>query len=63
MHALRQCPAYGKMCAGCSKLGYFKKVCQSRKDRAIHEVEVEVSHENNEIEEVSISLVHLNNGH
>ena len=61
MYAPRQCPAYGKMCAGCSKLGHFKKVCQSRKDCAVHEVEVEVSQEDDEIEEVSINSVYLNN--
>ena len=49
------------MCAGCGKLGHFKKVCQSRKDCTAHEVEVEVSQEGDEIEEVSINLVYLNN--
>ena len=61
MHAPRQCPAYGKICTGCGKLGHFRKVCWSRKDYTVHEMEVEVSQENNEIEEVSINLVHLNN--
>ena len=61
VHALRQCPAYGKMCGGCSKVGHFKKVCQSRKDHTVCEVEVEVSQEDNEIEEVSLNLVYLNN--
>ena len=60
MHAPRQCPAYGKMCNGCGKVGHYKKVCQSRKDCAVHAVEVEVSQEDNEIE-VSINSVHLNN--
>ena len=61
VHALRLSPAYGKMCTGCGKLGHFKKVCQSRKDCAVCEVEVQVSQGNNEIEEVSINSVHLNN--
>ena len=30
VHLLRQCPAYGKRCAGCGKMGHFKKVCYSR---------------------------------
>ena len=29
IHQLRQCPAYGKMCAECSKVGHFRKVCHS----------------------------------
>ena len=59
--ALRQCPAYLKMWSGCSKLGHFKKVCQSRKDCAVHEVEVDVTQEDDEIEEVNINSVYLNN--
>ena len=62
IHVLRQCPAYGKTCAGCGKMGHFKKVCQSRRDRAVHELEVEVVQEIDEgkIETVSIDSVHLN---
>ena len=36
-------------------------MCQSRKDHAVHGVEVEVSQEDNKIEEVSINSVYLNN--
>ena len=61
VHALRQCLAYGKTCAGCGKLGYFKKLCQSRKDHAVHKVEVDVSQEEGKIEEVSINSVYFNN--
>ena len=60
MHPPRQCLVYGKMCTGCGKVGHFKKVCQSRKDCAVHEVEVEVYQEDGEIE-VSINSVYLNN--
>ena len=42
-------------------MGPFKKVCQSRKDCVVHKVEVEVSQEDDKIEEVSINLVYLNN--
>ena len=43
-------------------MGHFKKVCQSRKDRAVHELEVKEAQEVNEdeIETVSIDSVHLN---
>ena len=34
---------------------HFKKVCQTRKDHAVHEVEVEVSQDNSEIEDISIN--------
>ena len=59
-HALRQCPAYGKTCASCRKMGHFNKVCQSRKDPVVHEVGVEMSQEEGVIE-VSINSVYLNN--
>ena len=35
-HPLRQCPAYGKMCMGCSKMGHFQKVCRSRSTRVVN---------------------------
>ena len=61
-HAPRQCPAYGKSCASCGKMGHFKKVCRSRKDCTVHEVEVEVMPEVQEedIERVSIKSIYLN---
>ena len=60
----RQCPAYGKMCAGCRKMGHFKKVCRSRRDHAVHEVEVEIMPElQEEIETVSINPIYLNRNH
>ena len=60
MHAPRQCLAYGKTCASCSKLGHFKKVCWSREDHTVHKVEVDVSQEDGKIE-VSINSVYLYN--
>ena len=42
-------------------MGHFKKVCQSRKDCMVHEVEVELAQEEGIIEEVSINSVYLNN--
>ena len=59
--ALRHCLAYGKPCASCGKIGHFKKVCQSRKDHAVHEVGGEMAQEEGVIEEVSINSVYLNN--
>ena len=61
-HAPRQCLAYGKMCIGCGKMGHFKKVCRSRRDHAVHEVEVERMPElqEEEIETVSINSIYLN---
>jgi len=29
-HAINQCPAYGKECQHCHKLGHFRKMCRSR---------------------------------
>ena len=50
------------MCVGCGKTGHFKKVCQSRRDKAVNELEFEESQEGNkdEIETVSIDSIHLN---
>ena len=61
-HAPRQCPAYGKTCNSCGKMGHFKKVCRSRRDQAVHEVEVEMTPEpqEEEIETVSINSLYLN---
>ena len=61
-HAPRQCPAYGKSCASCRKMGHFKKVCMSKKNCTVYEVEVEVMPEPQEedIETVSINSIYLN---
>ena len=62
IHVPQQCPVYGKMCANCGKMGHYKKVCRSRKDHVVHELEVEVMQESQDeqIETVSIDSVHLN---
>ena len=56
VHQLRQCPAYGKMCVGHGKMRHFKKVCHSKRSRAINKIELEMSQEYSEgkIETVSI---------
>ena len=41
----RQCPAYGKMCVECGKVGHFWNVCNSRRSRVVNEMEQEVSQE------------------
>ena len=43
IHTPRQCPAYGKTCTRCGKMGHFKKVCLSRRDRSVHELEVKMA--------------------
>ena len=43
IHAPQQCPAFGKTCAGCGKTGHYKKVCRSRKDHMVHEIDVKVA--------------------
>ena len=50
------------MCAGCGKTRHFKKVCQSRRDRVVNELEIEELQECSEgkIETVNINSVHLN---
>ena len=57
----RQCPAYGKMCVGCRKTGHLRKVCQSKMDHVVLELEVEVAQETckAEIETVNINFVCL----
>ena len=61
-HAPRQCPAYGKMCAACGKTGHFRKVCKSKRNCAVHEVEIDmepdVQEEDTEI--VSINSLYIN---
>ena len=44
-HVPRQCPAYGKTCTRCGKMGHFRKVCRSKRDHMVHEVEIEMVQE------------------
>ena len=61
-HVPRQCPAYGKTCTRCRKIGHCQKVCMSKRNHAFHEVEVEVALEpsEEEIKTVSINSIYLN---
>ena len=61
IHPLRHCPAYGKRCAVCSKIGHFRVVYRSRRVRAINEVEQEAAQ--NSAGENSIDLVNVNSVH
>ena len=62
VHSPRQSPAYGKMCAGCGKMGHFKEVCPSKRSRAVSRIEVEMPQEysKGKIETVSIDSVYMN---
>ena len=40
IHQPRQCPAYGKTCAECSK--HFREVCHSRRSKVVNEMEQEI---------------------
>ena len=61
-HAPRQCPAYGKMCATCSKMGHVRKVCRSKRSCVVHEVEIDMRPDSQaeDIEIVSINSLYLN---
>ena len=62
IHAPRQCPAIWKDMCQMKDMGHFRKVCQSRRDQAVHELEVKGVQEvhKGEIETVSVDSVHLN---
>ena len=61
IHAPQHCPAFGKMCARCRKTGHYKKVCRSRKEHVVHEIDIGAVQEsqNEQIEIVSIDSVCL----
>ena len=60
-HTPRHCPAYEKMCAACSKMGHFRKVCRSKRNCAVHEVEKEMGPDSQgeHIETMSINSLYL----
>ena len=62
IHAPQQCPAYGKTCTGCGKMGHYKKVCRSKRDCTVHELQVEMvqDSQDEEIETLSINSIYLN---
>ena len=41
-HTPTQCPAYGKTCTACGKTGHYRKVCSSKRNHTVHEVEIEM---------------------
>ena len=53
---------YGKACMECNKIGHFQKVCHSRKNRVVNEMEQEGSQEYTEddLEMMSINSVCFN---
>ena len=61
-HAPRQCPAYGKMCAACSKMGHFRKVNRSKRNCMVHEVEIDMEPDSpgEDTESVSINSLYIN---
>ena len=61
IHQPGQCPAYGKMCVECSKVGHFRKVCHDRSSRVVNEMKQEVFQEYKEdkTEMVSINSVYM----
>ena len=62
IHVPQQCPAYGKTCTRCRKTCHYKKVCKSKRDHAVHELQVEMvqDSQDEEIETVSINSIDLN---
>ena len=60
-HIPRQCLAYGKTCAACGKMEHFRKVCRSKRNWAVHEVEIDMEPESQEdTEVVSINSLYIN---
>ena len=61
-HTSRQCPAHRKVCTSCGKISHFQKVCMSKRNCTVHDVEIKVVPEPNEedIETVSINSIYLN---
>ena len=61
-HMPRQWQVCGKTCAACCKTGHFRKVCRSKRNHAVHEVEIDMETESQEedTEIVSINSVYIN---
>ena len=61
-HAPRQCLAYGKTCAACSKMGHFRKVCRSKRNHMLHKVEIDMEPKSlgEDTEVVSINSLYIN---
>ena len=57
-HPTKQCPAYGKMYAGYSKINHFREVYKSRRNTAVYNIEQEPDQYN--IEEDHIDTVNIN---
>ena len=53
-------PSIWESTTSCGKMGHFKKVCMSKKNCAVHEVEVMPEPQVEDIETVSINLIYLN---
>lgn len=51
-HRRKECPAYGKKCITCNKMGHFAAVCRSRKQKEVHTVEHDDTEEEMFVSEV-----------
>ena len=38
IHMLRKCLAYGKMCAVCGKINYYKELCRNGRSKMLHSI-------------------------
>ena len=62
-HPLRQCPAYGKKCTDCGKIGHFRRMCRSKRARVMNRVEQETGQDSTEkssTDSVNINSIHFN---
>ena len=66
IHQPRQCLAYGKKCTDCYKISHFRRVCRSKRTRAVNEVEHETAQgsiEEGSIDSVNINSINFNKNH